>query len=184
MSVGLHQTNVEVGQLDRFLCGLSRPGHFRGVATVVAKLFNIVRPHAAVFGLKDYQQFRIVCRLVEDLNFDIEILAHPIVREQDGLAMSSRNVYLSAREREAASCLYRSLMKAESLVGQGERDCERILAAVKAEIEREPLARVEYAALCDPGTLEDVKVISQETLLALAVWISKTRLIDNTLLKA
>jgi pantoate--beta-alanine ligase len=179
-----YRAHVEVGQLDRFLCGLARPGHFRGVATVVAKLFNIVRPHVAVFGLKDYQQFRIVCRLVEDLNFDIEILGHPIVRENDGLAMSSRNTYLGAEERAAAGCLYRSLKIAESLVGQGERDCRRILEAVKTELEREPLARVEYATLCDPRTLEDVGMIGQETLLALAVWIGKTRLIDNTVLKA
>ncbi len=179
-----YQTHVEVEKVSQFLCGAFRPGHFRGVATVVAKLFNIVRPHVALFGLKDYQQFQIIRRTVKDLNFDIEIVGHPIVREKDGLAMSSRNAYLSRQEREAALCLYRSLKGAESLVCRGERESGRIVAAVKAEMDKEPLARVEYISLCHPVSLEEVKKIDDEALLALAVWIGKARLIDNTILKA
>ncbi|MEK7782814.1 MAG: pantoate--beta-alanine ligase, partial [Candidatus Binatota bacterium] len=154
------------------------------VATVVAKLFNIVRPHVALFGLKDYQQFQIIRRMVEDLNLDIEIVGHPIVREKDGLAMSSRNAYLGEQERQAALCLYRSLRKAESLVHNGERESGRILSAVRGEVEKEALARLEYASLCDPATLEELKGIRDKALLALAVWIGKARLIDNTILKA
>jgi len=184
MYVEGHQTYVEVGRLGELLCGAFRPGHFRGVATVVAKLFNIVRPHVAVFGLKDYQQFQIVRRMVADLHFDVEIIGHPIIREKDGLAMSSRNAYLDAREREAARCLHRSLKKAALLVRQGEREARCIVSAVKEEIEREPLARVEYVSLCDPRSLEELEAIDGEALLALAVRIGKARLIDNTLLKA
>ena len=179
-----NQTYVEVDKLGGLLCGLSRPGHFRGVTTVVAKLFNIVRPHVAVFGLKDYQQFQIVRRMVTDLRFDIEIIGHPIVREKDGLAMSSRNAYLGARERAAARCLHRSLEKAALLARQGEREAGRIVSAVKEEIGSEPLARVEYVSLCDPRSLEELEAIAGEALLALAVRIGKARLIDNTLLKA
>ena len=179
-----HQAHVEVEKLGQFLCGAFRPGHFRGVATVVAKLFNIVRPHVALFGLKDYQQFQIIRRMVEDLNLDIEIVGHPIVREKDGLAMSSRNAYLGEQERQAALCLYRSLRKAESLVHNGERESGRILSAVRGEVEKEALARLEYASLCDPSTLEELKDVRDKALLALAVWIGKARLIDNTILKA
>ncbi len=179
-----YQTHVEVEKVSQFLCGAFRPGHFRGVATVVAKLFNIVRPHVALFGLKDYQQFQIIRRMVKELNFDIEIVGHPIVREKDGLAMSSRNAYLSRQEREAALCLYRSLKKAESLVRRGERESGRIIAAVRAEMDKESLARVEYISLCHPVSLEEVKKIDGEALLALAVRIGKARLIDNTILKA
>lgn len=178
------QTYVEVEQLSRPLCGVSRPGHFRGVATVVAKLFNIVRPHAAIFGAKDYQQLRIIRRLAEDLNLGVEVVAHPIVREQDGLAMSSRNLYLSKEEREAALCLSRSLKKAESLVLAGEREGGRIVGAVRAEIEKEPLARLEYASLCRPDSLEEIGRVEGEALLALCVRIGKARLIDNAMLKA
>jgi len=178
------QTHVETERLDRILCGAFRPGHFRGVATVVAKLFNIVRPHLAVFGLKDYQQFQVIRRMAEDLNFGVEIVGHPIVREKDGLAMSSRNAYLHQQERKAALCLYRSLQKAESLVRRGEREGGRVLSSVKDEIGKEPLARLEYASLCDPGSLEELENIDGEALLALAVWIGKARLIDNMVLKA
>lgn len=179
-----YQTYVQVEGLSPLLCGAFRPGHFRGVATVVAKLFNIVRPHVAIFGSKDYQQLQIVRRMVEDLSFDIEVVDHPIVREKDGLAMSSRNAYLTQRERQAALSLSRSLRKAESLVLGGERESKRIIDAVRAEIEKEPLARVEYVQLCHPQSLEEVKKIEGETLLALAVWVGKARLIDNTVLKA
>ena len=178
------QTHVEAERLERLLCGAFRPGHFRGVATVVAKLFNIVRPHLAVFGLKDYQQFQVIRRMAEDLNFGVEIVGHPIVREKDGLAMSSRNAYLSAPERQAALCLNRSLEAAGSLVRRGEIAGKQILVAVRQEIEREPLARVEYVSLCDPQSLEELENIRGEALLALAVWIGKARLIDNTIFKA
>ncbi|MFQ5903372.1 MAG: pantoate--beta-alanine ligase [Candidatus Binatia bacterium] len=179
-----YQTHVEVERLGPLLCGAFRPGHFRGVATVVAKLFNIVRPHVAIFGSKDYQQLQIVRRMVEDLNFGVEVVDLPIVREKDGLAMSSRNAYLSQKERQAALSLSRSLRKAESLVRQGEREGGRIIDAVRAEIGKEPLARVEYVSLCHPYSLEEIKKIHDEALLALAVWIGKARLIDNTILKA
>ena len=179
-----HKTHVEVERLDQFLCGAFRPGHFRGVVTVVAKLFNIVRPHVAIFGLKDYQQFQMIRRMGADLNFDIDIVGHPIVRETDGLAMSSRNTYLSGSEREAALCLYRSLRKAESLVRHGENQGKPILDAVKQEIGKASLARIEYVHLCHPSSLEEVEKINDEALLALAVWIGKARLIDNTILKA
>jgi len=179
-----YQTNVEVDQLSRFLCGAVRPGHFRGVATVLVKLFNIVRPHVAVFGLKDYQQFLVVHRMVEDLNLDVEIVGFPTVREQDGLAMSSRNHYLSEQERTAALCLRRALGRAEALVQQGERDGKGIIKEVTAEIANEPLARLEYVQLCDPENLEAIKTIQDKALLALSVWIGKARLIDHSLLKA
>ena len=178
------ETYIELERLSPLLCGASRPGHFRGVATVVAKLFNIVRPHVAVFGSKDYQQLQILRRMVEELNFDVEVVAYPIVREKDGLAMSSRNAYLSHEERQAALSLSRSLKKAESLVEQGEGEGKRILDAVRAEIEREPLVRIEYVRLCDPNTLEEIKNIKSQALLALAVRIGKARLIDNTILKS
>jgi pantoate--beta-alanine ligase len=177
------QTYIEVEQLSRPLCGPFRPGHFRGVATVVAKLFNIVRPHVAVFGSKDYQQLQVVRRLVEDLNFDVEIVSHPTVREKDGLAMSSRNSYLSGEERIAALSLHRSLKKAESLLREGERQSRRIIEAAQAEIDKEPLARVEYIALCDPENLEPVEVVEERALLALAVRVGRTRLIDNAVLE-
>ena len=179
-----YQTNVEVDQLSRFLCGAERPGHFRGVATVLVKLFNIVRPHVAVFGLKDYQQFLVVRRMVEDLNLDVEIVGSPTVREQDGLAISSRNHYLSEQERTAALCLRRALGRAEALVQQGERDGKGIKQEVTAEIANEPLARLEYVQLCDPENLEAIETIQDKALLALSVRIGKARLIDHSLLRA
>ncbi len=178
------QAKVEVGELSRFLCGPYRPGHFQGVAIVVAKLFNMVRPHVAVFGLKDYQQFLVIRRLVEDMNFDIELVGYPIVREADGLAMSSRNSYLNEAERRAALCLSRALKKAQDLVQLGETNGGGILGEVRAEIAREPLARPEYLELCDPESLEAVERVQGKTLLALAVWVGRARLIDNSLLEA
>ena len=179
-----YQTNVEVDQLSRHLCGASRPGHFRGVCTVVVKLFNIVRPHVAVFGLKDYQQFLIVRRMVEDLNLDVEVVGIPTVREGDGLAMSSRNHYLSETERAAALCLRRALGRAEDLVRQGERNGKGILREVTAEIAREPLAQLEYVQLCDLENLQDLETIQDTALLALAVRIGAARLIDHSILRA
>jgi pantoate--beta-alanine ligase len=178
-----YQTHVDVDKLGVLLCGAHRPGHFQGVATVVAKLFNIVRPHVAIFGEKDYQQLQLVRRLARDLNFDIEIVGHPIVRETDGLAMSSRNIYLSPEERQAALCLSRFLSRAACMVQRGETRGRVITEAVRAGIEKEPLARVEYVTLCDSATLEPVEEIQESALLALAVRIGKTRLIDNQILK-
>jgi pantoate--beta-alanine ligase len=153
------------------------------VATVVAKLFNIVRPQVAIFGEKDYQQLQLIRRLVRDLNYDIEIVGHPIVREADGLAMSSRNFYLSPEERRAALCLSRSLRRAACMVQRGETRERVITDAVRAVIDKEPFARVEYVTLCDSVTLRPVKQIHESALLALAVRIGKTRLIDNQILK-
>ena len=178
-----YQTYVDVERLGPLLCGEFRPGHFRGVATVVAKLFNIVRPHAAIFGEKDYQQIQVIRRMAKDLNFDVDVVGYPTVREKDGLAMSSRNVYLSRQERAAALSLLRSLKQAESLVRQGERESKRIVAAVRAEIEEEPLARIEYVRVCDTETLEEVAMVEGAAVLALAVRVGKARLIDNTTLK-
>jgi pantoate--beta-alanine ligase len=178
------QTLISVDKLSLLLCAPYRPGHFQGVATVVAKLFNVVRPHVAIFGEKDYQQLQVIRRLVRDLNFDIEIIGHPIVREADGLAISSRNVYLSPEERQAALCLSRSLNRGECMVKRGETRGPLITAAVRTEIEKEPLAKVEYVTLCDSATLETVEKIQEDALLALAVRIGKTRLIDNRILKA
>ena len=179
-----HQTYVDAGKLGEHLCGAVRPGHFRGVATVVAKLFNIVRPHAAIFGVKDYQQLQVIRRVTRDLNLNAEVVGHPTVRDKDGLALSSRNSYLNEAERKAGLSLYRSLKKAEALALAGERDSRRLLDAAREEIEREPLARIQYVKLCHAETLEDIEAIESEAVLALAVWVGKTRLIDNTVLKA
>jgi pantoate--beta-alanine ligase len=177
------QTFVEVEQLSLPLCGVVRRSHFRGVATVVAKLFNIVRPQVAIFGEKDFQQLQVIKRMVRDLCMDIEIVGHPIVREADGLAMSSRNSYLNPAERQAAVCLSRALCKAERLFRRGETDAARLIDLVMAELEREPLANVEYAKLCDAETLEEVQQITAPAVLALAARIGKARLIDNRVLQ-
>jgi pantoate--beta-alanine ligase len=177
------QTFVEVEKLSAPLCGAVRPGHFRGVATVVAKLFNIVHPHAAIFGEKDYQQLQVIRRMVRDLAMDVEIIGHPIVREADGLAMSSRNSYLTAAERQAAVCLSRALCKAERLFRRGETAAAAIVNLVAAELGKEPLANVEYVQLCDTETLDEVVEIGAPVVLALAVRIGKARLIDNRVLK-
>jgi len=177
-----NQTHVEVKELSKILCGARRPGHFQGVATVVAKLFNVVRPDVAIFGEKDYQQLQIIRRLVRDLFLDVEIVGHPIVRESDGVAMSSRNAYLNADERKAARCLSRSLHRAECLVRQGETSATAIAEAVSAELHSEPLAAVEYVAISDVETLEPLEQIRQSALLALSVTIGQARLIDNKVL--
>lgn len=180
------QTFVDVEQLSLPLCGSVRPGHFRGVATVVTKLFNIVRPHAAIFGAKDYQQLQVIRRMARDLSMDVEIIGHPIVREADGLAMSSRNAYLSADERQAAVCLSRALCKAERLFKRGERVAGRLVELVMAEIQREPLAQVEYVKLSDAETLAEldaIDTIDAPALLAVAARFGRARLIDNRVLK-
>jgi pantoate--beta-alanine ligase len=176
------QTYVDVIELTEGLCGASRPEHFRGVTTVVTKLFNLVRPHRAYFGRKDYQQSVVVRRLVADLNMDIEIVPLPTIREADGLAMSSRNVRLTPEARRVASVLHRSLNLAEERVGAGERSAKAILDAMRAMIEAEPLARIDYVALCDPETLQPLDRIEGPTLAALAVRFGSTRLIDNLLI--
>jgi len=177
-----NKTYVEVKELSNILCGARRPGHFQGVATVVTKLFNIVRPDVAIFGEKDYQQLQIIRRLVRDLFLDVEIVGHPIVRESDGVAMSSRNEYLNADERKAARCLSRSLHRAECLVRQGETSAKAIAEAVIAELHNEPLAVVEYVTISDVETLEPLEQIRQSALLALSVTIGQARLIDNKVL--
>ncbi|NOX38117.1 MAG: pantoate--beta-alanine ligase [Calditrichaeota bacterium] len=178
-----YYTYVNVEKLSETMCGASRPGHFRGVATVVTKLFNIVKPHLAVFGQKDYQQALIIQQMVKDLNFDIEILLGPIVREPDGLAMSSRNKYLSPEERQKALVLYRSLQYAEQQVAAGERDARKILAAMEAMIQQVPGVQIDYVVIVDGQTLEPVTEIRDGTLVALAVKVGQTRLIDNTVLR-
>lgn len=177
------QTYIDVEKLAPLLCGGFRPGHFRGVATVVTKLFNTVRPHVAIFGEKDYQQLQIIKRLARDLDFGVEIVGCPIVRDKDGLALSSRNFYLDKSERNAALSLSRSLKKAQTLVTAGVRDGARIIQPVKEEIEKESLVRIEYVRLCDPSSLEEIKELEAEALLALAVRIGRARLIDNIVLR-
>lgn len=173
------QTAVEVDKVSQPLCGAFRLGHFRGVATVVAKLFNITKPHVALFGEKDFQQCVVIKRMVKDLNFDMEILAMPTIRESDGLAMSSRNARLSPAERLTSLCLFRALQQAQDFVRQGERRASTILRAVQETIIREGGVRIEYVSLCHPETLEEVSEIAGPTLLALAVWVGEVRLIDN-----
>jgi len=177
------QTYVNVTQVTENLCGMSRPIFFRGVATVVSKLFHAVKPHIAVFGQKDFQQLVTIRRMVKDMNLDIEIVGHPTVREKDGLAMSSRNAYLKPEERPAALRLNRSLKEAQQLVDSGERNAAVILKAVNDCLTTGGGAAVDYARLCNPDTIEDVEVVSGPTLLALAVWVGKTRLIDNRVLE-
>ena len=176
------QTRVEVEQLSQPLCGALRPEHFCGVATVVTKLFNIVLPHVAIFGQKDYQQLLVIRRLVRDLSLDVEIVAHPIVREADGLAMSSRNAYLSSAERAAAASVPRALCQAERLFRRGERAAQPIVQRALSELEQESLAAVEYVQLCDLETLQPIERVETGALLALAVRIGKARLIDNRVL--
>jgi pantoate--beta-alanine ligase len=176
------QTEVRVKGLSQPLCGRSRPGHFEGVATVVLKLFNIVTPDRAYFGEKDYQQLRIIQQMARDLNLPVQIVPCPIVREPDGLAMSSRNAYLSHEERQAATVLYRSLMWAREQMQAGEQDAVRIQRGVYEMLAREPLAQIDYVELVDAETLQPVNRIERPTLLALAVYFGKARLIDNTVL--
>ncbi|OGP53204.1 MAG: pantoate--beta-alanine ligase [Deltaproteobacteria bacterium RBG_13_52_11] len=177
------QTSVDVERVTQNLCGISRPHHFRGVTTVVAKLFNIVKPHLAFFGQKDYQQLITIKQMVEDLNMDIEVIGMPTIREPDGLAMSSRNAYLNSKKRKEVLSLYRSLGKAEELFGQGERSAATILQEVRRIIEQENSVTIDYVKICDARTLEDIDEIKGEAVIAVAVKIGKTRLIDNIILK-
>jgi pantoate--beta-alanine ligase len=177
-------TYVVVEGLSDKLCGASREGHFRGVTTVVTKLLNVVHPHFAFFGRKDAQQAIIVKHMVRDLCIDSEIVVCPTQRDDDGLALSSRNAYLSYEERQAATVLYRALEKAQVLYGSGVRESESIRAAMEAIITAEPLARIDYVAIVDTRDLEPVQAIEDDVtvLIALAVYIGKTRLIDNVVL--
>ena len=177
------QTTVALSQLTRFLCGLSRPGHFDGVATVVCKLFNITKPHIAVFGQKDFQQLTIISRMVMDLNMDIKIIGIPTVREPDGLAMSSRNAYLTDEQRPSALSLKKSLDLATEMVDKGEQDAQKIIEAVKELIMSHPFTEIDYVSICDPTTLEDIDNVTDEALLAIAVKVGSTRLIDNCILR-
>ena len=172
-------THVEVGTLTDGLCGRFRPGHFRGVATVVTKLFTAVKPHIAIFGQKDYQQAAVIRRMVADLNIDIEIAVAPTVREKDGLAMSSRNIRLSPEERQRAPVLYRTLSEAREVIEHGERDARKVIAAMRAQIERELSKDIDYIAIVDPDTLAELAHIAGPVVIALAVRLPTVRLIDN-----
>ena len=178
-----YQTWVEVEAMTRPLEGAMRPGHFRGVTTVVAKLFNGVQPHRAYFGQKDAQQAAVIRQMVRDLNFPIEIVVCPIVREPDGLAMSSRNIYLNPEQRIAATVLYRSLSTAKDAYESGERDAEKLRQLIKEVLGSEPLAEVQYVSCADYDTLEELSEIERKALLSMAVFIGKTRLIDNVVLE-
>jgi pantoate--beta-alanine ligase len=176
-------TYVNVEGLTETLCGARRPGHFKGVTTVVAKLFGIIKPNMAYFGQKDAQQSIVIKKMVCDLNMDIDIKVLPTAREKDGLAMSSRNNYLSKAEREDAAILYRSLQAAESLIKGGEKNSGKIIQQVGAIIKSKPAARIDYIAVVDPKDLRDVDAISGKALVALAVFVGKTRLIDNIIVE-
>jgi pantoate--beta-alanine ligase len=174
-----YQTYVTVENVTNNLCGLSRPGHFRGVATICAKLFNLVKPHIAVFGKKDFQQLVTIKRMVQDLNMDLEVIGMPTTREQDGLAMSSRNIYLTPDERVSALSLSRSLKLAKGLYEQGERDAVKMVGEVGKHIESHPYTTIDYVQICDTTTMKDVVLLDGESVLAMAVRVGKTRLIDN-----
>jgi len=178
-----YQTWVEVEALTHPLEGAMRPGHFKGVTTIVAKLFNGVQPHKAYFGQKDAQQVAVIRRMTLDLNFPIEIVVCPTTREADGLAMSSRNVYLDAEQRKAATVLFRSLNAAKDAYEKGERDAEQLRQTIKDAIIGEPLAEVQYVSCADYDSLEELDVIKGKALLSMAVYFGKTRLIDNFVLE-
>ena len=172
-------TFADMDIITKNLCGKSRPTHFRGVCTVVLKLFNIVKPDRAYFGQKDAQQLAVIKRMVRDFNIDIEIVGCPIVREADGLAKSSRNTYLNPDERKAALVLSRSLKKGMDVIKTGETNSKKIIAAITEVINTEPLAKIDYVSVVDAVTMQDVEAIKNDVLVAIAVKIGKTRLIDN-----
>jgi len=177
------QSAVRVEEVTRYLCGRSRPGHFAGVTTVVAKLFHIIRPHVAIFGEKDYQQLVVIRQMVRDLNMGIDIIGVPTVRERDGLAMSSRNSYLSPEERSSAISLKKGLDLGRAMAAEGESHPTKIKSAIRELILSHPFTEIDYISICDPGTLTDVEVIDRPCLVALAVKVGKTRLIDNTMVR-
>jgi len=174
-----HQTVVRVEKVTQNLCGKSRPTHFQGVTTVVMMLFEIVMPHVAIFGEKDYQQLVTIQQMAKDLHMSVEVVGMPTVREADGLAMSSRNTNLLPEERKAALSLYRSLQEAKELLQKGERKADRILHEMKGILQSEPLVRIDYVQICDAYTLQDVDRIDGDVVIALAAYLGKTRLIDN-----
>lgn len=177
------QTYVELEKLPNHLCGLSRPVFLKGVATVVTKLFNIVKPHVTIFGQKDYQQLTVIRQMVRDLNLDIDVIGAPTVREPDGLAMSSRNTYLTSEQWISALSLNKSLIKAQTLVKDGLQDAAKIIDAAAMLIQSHPETEIDYITICDPETLDDMKTIDRPALMALAVKVGKARLIDNMILK-
>ena len=172
-------TYIDMDGLTKGLCGKTRPTHFRGVCTVVGKLFNIVQPDRAYFGQKDAQQLAVIRRMVRDLNFNLEIVGCPIIREEDGLAKSSRNTYLSTEERQAATILHKGLLKGAELIRNGERDADAIKMVIRKTIESEPLAKIDYVEIVDFDCIEEIASLTGTVLIAFAVYIGKTRLIDN-----
>lgn len=178
-----YSTWVEVEKVTDRLEGSYRPGHFKGVTTVVAKLFNIVEPTRAYFGQKDAQQALVIKKMVADLNMNLEVIVAPTVRESDGLAMSSRNIYLNPQERQAATVLFKALTLAQNMLTKGDRNAESIRQKMTALISKEPLAKIEYVSIADAETLEELSKIDRPALASLAVRIGKTRLIDNILLE-
>ncbi len=173
------QTNVRIGGVSQGLCGASRPGHFDGVATIVAKLFNLVAPHKALFGEKDFQQLAVIRAMVRDLNFNLDIVGHPIVREDDGLAMSSRNRYLNGEERKSALCLYNALQNTRRQVENGEKNCRNLLNSLQTEMAMDSLVNVDYLQIVNDLTLRECKMVDESAVLLMAVKIGRTRLIDN-----
>ena len=176
------QTTVAVEKVTQYLCGRSRPGHFAGVTTVVAKLFNITRPHRAIFGEKDYQQLVVIRQMVRDLNMGINVIGVPTVRERDGLAMSSRNSYLTPDERESALSLKKGMEMAGAMVAKGEKDSAKIIGAVRELILNHPFTEIDYVTICNRGNLTDIETVEEPVLLALAVKVGRARLIDNRIL--
>jgi pantoate--beta-alanine ligase len=183
MYPGGYQTFISVEKLSLPLCGVCRPGHFRGVATIVAKLFNIIRPDISYFGAKDAQQTLVVKKMVADLNMEVEIKVLPTVRTADGLAMSSRNNYLTKEEKVSALVLYKSLLEARRLIDSGEKDSSQVFKMMEEMLRKEPRVKIDYISLVDGETLREKKEIAGEILIALAVWIGNTRLIDNISIK-
>ena len=179
-----YETYVQVeGPMTQTLCGRSRPTHFKGVTTVVAKLFNLVRPHRAYFGQKDAQQAAVIGKMVRDLDFDLELVICPIVRETDGLAMSSRNTYLSDGHRSQATVLSKALFKARSMIEAGERNAGVLIESIRTQISREEAAQIDYVAIADTRTLESLEVLEGNVLVAVAVKFGRTRLIDNIMIE-
>jgi len=179
-----YKTYVSVEDLSSCLCGKSRPGHFRGVATIVSKLFNIIQPDTAYFGQKDAQQAGIIKKMVCDLNMPVKIKVMPTIREKDGLALSSRNVYLNKNERQDALVLFKALNLASSLIKNGLRDTNRIMYRVSETIKKKRTAKIDYISIVSLEDLKPIKKISESCLIALAVWIGKTRLIDNVIIES
>lgn len=179
-----YATYIDVDGISENLCGASRPGHFRGVCTVVSKLFNIVQPHLAIFGNKDFQQLTVIKRMTLDMNMLVEVVGLPIYREADGLALSSRNVYLTSDQRKQALVLSQSLVQAKELVAAGQTHCADIILQLKNNISRQPEARIDYVHICHQLTLENQAHVDADSVLLLAVYIGQTRLIDNSFLVA